>query len=357
MAKALKDVYSKDFIEKLSNKISSIYLDFKKDEFIKAIFNSNWQNLELKSRVRHISTILGEFLPFSYAKQLEILKEAKKDFASLQAIVFQDFVQVFGLNYLEDSLKALEYFTINSSSEFAIREFIIKYEEKTVVQMKIWAQSQDKDIRRLASEGVRPRLPWATALPNFKKDPRKVFEIIEILKNDEEKYVQKSVANNLNDISKDNPCLVIEFVKNNIGISKNLDWICRHGSRTLLKNGNKEILKLFGFKELDNIDILNFYCDQSVKIGQNLNFSFELVSNSALGNLRIEYEINYLKQKGKYSKKIYMITQNSFMNSSKKFSKKQSFKDMTIRKHIKGIHNLSIVINGERLATKDFIVT
>ncbi|XQC05764.1 DNA alkylation repair protein [Arcobacter cryaerophilus gv. pseudocryaerophilus] len=80
-------------------------------------------------------------------------------------------------------------------------------------------------------------------MPNFKKNPKKVFEIIELLKNDSSKYVQKSVANNLNDISKDNPKMVVEFVKNNLNISKNLDWICKHGSRTLLKKGDKEVLE------------------------------------------------------------------------------------------------------------------
>lgn len=356
MAELLKNLYSERFIEKLSKGLFSIYPDFEKEKFINAIFNSSWEKLELKPRMRHISTTLHIFLPFSYKEQLEILKKVKKDFGGLEAMIFQDFVEVFGLDDLKESLKALEVFTIDSSSEFAIRQFILKYEEETINQMKLWTKSQNEHLRRLSSEGCRPRLPWAIALPKFKQNPKKVFEIIELLKNDKSKYVQKSVANNLNDISKDNPKLVIEFVKNNLGFTKELDSICKHASRTLLKKGDKEVLKLFNFEKTNHIDILDFYCDENVEIGRDLNFSFELKSKERLGKIRVEYIINYLKQKGKYSKKIFMITQNNFKENSKRFSKKQSFKDMTTRKHMRGEHSLSIVINGVKITQKSFIV-
>ncbi|MCG3718077.1 DNA alkylation repair protein, partial [Aliarcobacter butzleri] len=288
MASLLKDLYSKEFIEKLSEKLFMVYPKFEKKEFIENVFCSTWQELELKPRMRHISTIFHKHLPFSYKEQLDILKKVKEDFAGLEAMIFQDFVQVFGLDDLKESLKALEVFTIDSSSEFAIRQFILKYEEETMNQMKLWAKSSNEHLRRLASEGCRPRLPWAIALAKFKENPKKVLEIIELLKNDKSKYVQKSVANNLNDISKDNPNFVIEFVKDNLGFSKELDFICRHGSRTLLKSGNIEVLKLFSFEKVSHINISDFYCDESVEIGQDLNFSFELNSDEKLGSIRVE---------------------------------------------------------------------
>ena len=264
MATLLKNLYSKEFIEKLSINLQDRYKNFKKDEFKKAIFINSWEGFELKQRMRHISKTLGVFLPFSYKEQIDILIEVKQDFKALEAMIFQDFVEVFGLDDFEISMKALELFTIDSSSEFAIRQFIIKYEDKTINQMKIWAKSKNEHIRRLASEGSRPRLPWAVALPNFKKNPKKVFEIIELLKNDSSKYVQKSVANNLNDISKDNPKMVVEFVKKNLNISKSLDWICKHGSRTLLKTGDKEVLNLFNFDKSHHINLTNFCCDKTI---------------------------------------------------------------------------------------------
>ena len=356
MAEQLKNVYTKEYIKNLALKIKDNYKEFDADKFINSIFDNTWESLELKARMRHIAINLDKRLALTYDKQLEILKEVSKDFSSFEAMFFQDFVEVFGLDDFEESMKALEVFTQDSSSEFAIRQFILKYEDKTMIQMKIWSQSSNEHLRRLSCEGCRPRLPWAIALPKFKKDPTKVFEIIEFLKNDKSLYVKKSVANNLNDISKDNPHLVINFIKTNLGVSKDLDWICKHASRTLLKKGDKEILKLFSFNKSNHVDIQNFSCDLNVKINDSLNFSFELVSQEEIGNVRIEYAIDYLKSNKNHNRKVFMISQNEIKSISKKFEKKQSFKNMTTRKHYSGIHFISILINGEELIKKEFLL-
>ena len=356
MAEQLKNVYKKEYIRNLANKIKENYNDFDNDGFINSIFNPTWEILELKMRMRHIAITLNEYLPLPYKKQLEILKPVSKDFSGFEAMFFQDFVEVYGLDDFENSMDALEVFTIDSSSEFAIRAFILKYEDKTMQQMKLWAKSSNEHIRRLASEGCRPRLPWAVALPRFKANPSKVFEIIELLKNDNSKYVQKSVANNLNDISKDNPELVIEFVKNNLGVSKELDWICKHASRTLLKKGDEKVLELFSFGKSHHIDISNFICDDIVKVDDYLNFSFEVVSDEELGNIRVEYGMYYLKSNRAHNKKVFMISQNEVKSNNKKFIKKQSFKNMTTRKHYLGKHYISIIINGKEMIKKEFIL-
>lgn len=354
MAEQLKNLYSKEFIEKLANKLFLTYSNFEKENFINSIFNPSWQELELKMRMRHIALTLNKYLPLTYKKQVEILKEVKKDFSCLEAMVFQDFVEVFGLDDFSESMKALEVFTIDSSSEFAIRQFILKYEEETMQQMKIWSQSSNEHLRRLASEGCRPRLPWAVALPKFKQNPSKVLEIIELLKNDKSLYVRKSVANNLNDISKDNSELVIEFVKNNLGASKELDWICKHASRTLLKKGDKQILDLFNFSKSNHINLTNFCYDKSVNVDNNLTFSFEINSDEIIGNVRLEYVIYYLKSNNIHNKKVFMISQNEIKSSSKKFTKKQSFKNMTTRKHYLGKHFIAILINGVEVLKEEF---
>ena len=354
MAEQLKNVYTKNYIKNLALKIKEHNNNFEIDDFINSIFDKTWQELELKQRMRYIAITLDKYLPFSYEEQLKILKLVSKDFSSFEAMFFQDFVEVFGLDDFEESMKALEVFTINSSSEFAIRQFILKYEEQTMEQMKIWSQSLNEHIRRLASEGCRPRLPWAVALPLFKQNPAKPLEIIELLKNDKSLYVQKSVANNLNDISKDNPHLVIEFVKQNLRVSKELDWICKHASRTLLKKGNKEILSLFSFDKSHHINITDFCYDKSVNVDENLTFSFEINSDETIGNIRIEYVIYYLKSNNIHNKKVFMISQNEIKSSSKKFTKKQSFKNMTTRKHYLGKHFIAILINGVEVLKEEF---
>ena len=354
MAEQLKNLYSKEFIKKLANRLFLIFTNFEKEDFVNSIFDTSWQNLELKQRMRHIAITLNKYLPLSYKKQLEILKEVKKDFTGLEAMIFQDFVEVFGLDDFDESMKALEVFTQDASSEFAIRQFILKYEEQTMNQMKIWAKSKNEHLRRLSSEGCRPRLPWAISLPKFKQNPTKPLEIIELLKNDKSLYVRKSVANNLNDISKDNPQLVIKFVKENLGSTKELDWICKHASRTLLKKGDKQILELFNFDKSHHINLIDFCYDKSVNINENLSFSFEINSDENIGNIRVEYVIYYLKSNNIHNKKVFMISQNEIKSSSKKFTKKQSFKNMTTRKHYLGKHFIAILINGEEILKKEF---
>lgn len=354
MAEQLKNVYTKEYIQNLAIKIKENHKSFDTNGFINAIFDSTWETLELKARMRHIAFQLNAFLPLSYEEQLEILKPVSQHFVSFEAMFFQDFVEVFGLDDFENSMKALEVFTLESSSEFAVRAFILKYEKETMEQMKFWAKHSNEHIRRLACEGCRPRLPWVVALPSFKKDPRKVLEIIELLKTDESMYVRKSVANNLNDISKDNPQLVIEFVKANLGISKELDWICKHASRTLLKKGNKEILGLFDFSQSHHINLTKFCYDKKVFIDDVLMFSFEISSEQNIGNVRIEYAIDYLKSNNTHNRKIFMISQNEIKSSSKTFTKKQSFKNMTTRKHYLGQHFIAILINGVEVLKEEF---
>lgn len=361
MAEALKELFSVEFVKDLSEKLKASYDLFDRSGFEDTIFDDTWIDKELKERMRHIAICFDKFLPFDYVKQLEILVDTKNKLSydqsmALQSMVFQDFVEVFGLDDYDNSINALREFTINSSSEFAIRHFIIKYEDKTMAQLKEWAKSPNEHLRRFASEGCRPRLPWAIALPVYKKDPSKVLEILELLKNDKSKYVQKSVANNLNDISKDNPHLVIEFVAKNLGKNKGLDWICKHASRTLLKQGDKKTLELFGFTKADHVSVQSYRVDTSLKLGEDLNFDFELASKETLGNIRVEYEIEYKKANNKSSKKVFMLHQGFVKQNIKNFKKKQSFKDMSTRKHYKGLHKIAIIVNGETKVLKEFIL-
>jgi 3-methyladenine DNA glycosylase AlkC len=271
-------------------------------------------------------------------------------------MIFQDFVEVYGLEDFKISMDALESFTINSSSEFAIRQFLLKYPDETIKQMKLWTKSKNEHIRRLASEGCRPRLPWAIALPTYKQNPKEILSILEILKDDESLYVRKSVANNLNDISKDNPQILKDITKSWIGINRNRDWILKHGCRTLLKNGDTKILEIFGFKEHNNISIDNFILNPKVKMSENLNFSFILKSKENLGKLRIEYSIEFLRQNNKYSKKSFKISEGIYNQKYKSFSKAYSFKPITTRKYYKGIHKLNIIINCTILENREFIL-
>lgn len=223
-----------------------------------------------------------------------------------------------------------------------------------MAQMKIWAKSKSEHTRRLSSEGCRSRLPWAVSLPNFKKDPSKTIEILNMLKNDTSKYVQKSVANNLNDISKDNPSLVKQIAKNWIGESKSINWIVKHGCRTLLKNGDDEVLNIFGFLAPNNLKIKDIKLSRKVLMGENLNFKFNLISSKYLGKLRVEYAISFVRLNGKLNRKVFKICEGEYKESTLSINKQYSFKKITTRNYYKGNHILEIIVNGSILSSAEF---
>ena len=307
--------------------------------------------------MRHISTILGAHLPSDYKESIKILKQvfSSMNYAfSLENMIFQDYVEVFGLNEFSTSMNALESFTKQSSSEFAIRRFILKYPDQSMQQMLLWTASNNADVRRLASEGCRPRLPWAVSLPLFKKNPAKVLEILTLLKDDESKYVRKSVSNNLNDISKDNPETLKRVTREWIGESKQRDSLLKHGCRTLLKNSDKDILQLFGFKEPTHLELKKFQFTKDVKLGKSLNFSFEIVSKEALGQIRVEFSLEFLRKNGLRNRKVFKISEANVLKNNKSVSKSYSFKKISTRLYYRGEQSISIIINGIEFISKEF---
>lgn len=355
MPEPLKNMFNKVYLDNFADVFIKVYPSFDKTKFLKLVFNKEWEQKELKQRMRHISVCLHAVLPSDYKQSTEILKKAVINFNGFLSMIFPDYVEVYGLDDYKTSIPALELFTQYGSSEFAIRHFIVKYPKEVMPQMVRWAKHKNHHVRRLASEGCRPRLPWAIGLPEFKKNPAEVLKVLELLKNDESEYVRKSVANNLNDISKDNPKTALQIAKSWYGKSKETDWIVKHGMRGLLKKGNTEALKLFGFKGADGIKVMDLKLKpEKITVGEKINFGFKIKSEKR-HKIRLEYTIDFLTSSGKISRKIFKISENTYEQGQiYSISKNHSFKDLTIRKHFKGRHTLAIIVNGENLAEKIF---
>ncbi|MCK4661570.1 MAG: DNA alkylation repair protein [Bacteroidales bacterium] len=357
MTKQLKNIFfTISSINVMGDVIKRFYSGFEKEKFINLVFDSEWESRELKEKMHHTTICLHKTLPKSYAKAIDILKKSVPYIKGFDALTLPDYVELYGMNDWNLSLKALVCFTKFSTSEFAIRPFLDKDPERVMKLMNIWAEDNDHNIRRFASEGCRPRLPWAMALPKFKKDPSLILPILEKLKNDESEYVRRSVANNLNDISKDYPELVIQICEKWYGHKKNTDSIVKHACRSMLKAGNKRALMLFGFCNPIHIDVKNLKLSKKeLFIGENFNFTFELEVNSEKQTkIRLEYIINYAKANNKSSKKVFQITENSYTKGKYKISKKHSFRNMTTRKHYDGVHHISIIVNGVEKAKTSF---
>jgi hypothetical protein len=171
MPELLKNVYSTQYLQNLAQAISLVYPELCQQKFVQTVLETPWSTLELKARMRKIAQTLRVFLPSDYRQALIILQKVAPQFSGFAALLFADFVECFGLEDYEASMAALAIFTEYSSSEFGIRAFILRYPQ-TLQQLTLWAGSDNHHLRRLASEGCRPRLPWAMALPNLKKIQR-----------------------------------------------------------------------------------------------------------------------------------------------------------------------------------------
>lgn len=362
----LKNMYNPAYFEKLCPVLKQTIPQFDCRDFIYRVFNNAWPDLELKERVRHIANVLHHFMPTDFkdaaatlVKLSQKLKRTATQEQGFQTIFIPEYIMVFGTDHVDVSLAALEEITNLVSAEFAIRPFLIQYPEKTLTKMLEWSKHSQANVRRLSSEGCRPRLPWAMGIPALKKDPAPIFPILENLKADSSEYVRRSVANNLNDIAKDHPQLVLNIVKRWQGQDPNTDRIIKHGCRTLLKKGDAHALNLHGFDPGSRSKILSLSLPKSkVKIGDYLNFQFEFVNREKKPtNFRLEYAIDYITSSGKTSRKIFKISENNFAPGKPiSIERKQSFKNFTTRKHFKGKHLLTILANGKKLATEEFIV-
>jgi 3-methyladenine DNA glycosylase AlkC len=357
MPEKLKDIFfTASFVTELGDAIQRVYPDFDGEKLNSLVFDADWEGRELKERMRHVTDCLHDTLAREYPEALEILMEVAPSFSGFDSMVFPDYVERYGLDHWDLSLPALAFFTTLCSSEYAVRPFLHRDPERAMEYLLAWAEDEDEHARRLASEGCRPRLPWGMALPRFKKDPSPILPLLEKLKDDPSEYVRKSVANNLNDISKDHPELVLDVCERWYGHSAYTDWIVKHACRTLLKAGNKRAMRLFGFADPTQLSVAELRLDrETLSMGEDLHFTFEVrVDTDAACKVRLEYVVEYARPGGKTSRKVFQIREASLQPGSHTFSKRHSFADQSTRKHHPGEHQILLIVNGVEMASSDF---
>ncbi len=252
--KQLKLWFDKELAKMLANKIQPIHPDFNKRQFVQKV-KKGVTPLELKDRVELLCDFLQQYISKDFESSWNILEQILEEENEKETGMFTEgywimpiakFVEKYGLDDFNISMKAIEEITKRNTGEYTIRPFIKKYPNRTMKKMLQWSKNKNKHVRRLASEGCRPKLPWATKLQIFIDDPSPILPILENLKDDPSKYVQKSVANNLNDILKDNFSIGIEVLKRwaNQNPSSQRKWIIKHALRNQLKQKNLEALEI-----------------------------------------------------------------------------------------------------------------
>lgn len=356
---ALKDMYNQDSVSDLAIALQQVYPAFDRDAFFREVFAAEWPELELKQRMRHITLAMASMLPGDYHEALHILRQTilLLPEQSFEKMVFPDFVEVCGLEKYQASIPALEYFTQFISAEFAVRHFIIKYPDQMMAQMLAWASHEHEGVRRLASEGCRPRLPWAITLPAFKQDPSSILPILDALKLDPADSVRRSVANNLNDISKDNPEVTLLVLESWQSIDRpEIQAITKHALRTLIKAGDTKALAILGFPpprvKVSNLKV----APQHIPMGGvgRLSFSVESTTDQPQ-DLLIDYVLHLVRARGKTGTKVFKLAQKTLKpDEPLHLEKSVSFEPISTRRYYPGEHAIEPQINGQRFGKITF---
>lgn len=360
-APLLKDFIDRDSITAVVAAIGEHAPQVDVPAVVDEIMGAGWDDMALKQRIRRIAVVVRSYLPASYSEALRILCTAAThiDAGWMSLWAFNDFVEEFGVDYPEDSLPALEQFTKLASAEFAVRPFIRSYPDMMAEQMLAWAASDDPAVRRLASEGFRPRLPWGMGLPALKKDPSPILPVLARLRSDPSEDVRRSVANNLNDISKDHPEVVVELLSE-WGVGEDgARSLRKHALRTLVKAGHPDALRLLGFSPHPEVRLADVSVRPMVaKVGASVQVEFVVESTSEeTQRLMIDYAVTYQNASGSGSRKVFKGSiADVEPSSSITVTRKVSLAQRTTRKVFPGPHGVEVQVNGAVLGDAWFEV-
>ncbi len=345
----LKDMVDEPSVVGIGKTIALISSAFDVRAFTNAVFDDAWEGRALKQRIRHIAVCIHDQLDGDYPAKLETMRRAagQLDVRGIPVWCFNDFVEEYGVDDPDLSLPALEQFTRLASAEFAVRPFIVRYPERMAGQMLEWAASDDADVRRLATEGFRPRLPWGMGVPEIKQDPTPVLAVLDLLRNDDDEVVRRSVANNLNDISRDHPDLVVA-VLTRWGDTAPMS-LRKHALRTLLKKGHPGAMGVIGFSKEVDVEVTEMRIDPPVgRVGESVYVEFLVRSHAeATQALMVDYAVEFQNVSGTGSRKVFKgVTMDLEPGDELRFRRKVNLRQMTTRRILPGEHTAEAQVNG-----------
>jgi len=360
-----ESLFSEESVTGFAAAIQGVYPAFDVDAFLRGVFDQAWPDRALKDRMRHLTVILHAGLPADYRQAAALLIEAAPRLSGGGFIdmVPCDYAAVYGLDDLATSIQLMEEATKLTSAEFAVRPFIEKYPRPMMAQMLAWAGHEHAGVRRLASEGCRPRLPWGIRLHDLVADPAPILPILEKLKHDPSESVRRSLANNLNDISKDHPDVVLDLLRRWNAAEEGdeeIEWITGRALRTLVKAGDARALELLGYPADPQIAVRRVRVEpERLPIGEAVTLTYELESTGETDqNLTVDYVVYLLRANGRQTAKVFKHKQISLAPGQVVLiQKKQSFRPVTTRKYYPGPHAIAPQINGRLFERVDFELT
>jgi 3-methyladenine DNA glycosylase AlkC len=368
VAAKLKDFFDAGVVRSIARDLYGAQRRLNEAAFI-ADCLSGLTELELTARGWHVAEAMHRHLPQPFSKAAKVIvgslgaeltRTDEFGLAPLRYLPHVFYVAKYGLDDFETSMRAQYELTKRFSSEFSIRAFLTKHPDATYARLQEWALDPNVHVRRLVSEGTRPRLPWAPRLPAFQANPRPVLALLELLKDDPERYVQRSVANNLNDIGKDNPDIAVEVCQKwSAHASPGRTWIVKHALRSLVKQGERGALQTLGVSAKPKIRLTRIrLLPATVKLGGQLRFSFQMASTGRRAQeLLVDYAVHFVKANGKARPKVFKLRKISLLPAaSLELEGKISFLDMTTRRHYPGLHRIDVLVNGIKHPLAEFNV-
>ena len=369
MAEPLKNSFGPDIAERLGQMVANVADDFDTNRFL-ALALDGYEELELTPRARQISDAFAATLPEERERAIGVLIDAVRADSSVNGLKGFDsflylplvlFVADHGLDCFEASMEAQYELTQRFTAEFSIRAYLERYPERTLARLAEWASDPSEHVRRLVSEGTRPRLPWAPRLKRFQDDPAPVIRLLEMLKDDDEEYVRRSVANNLNDIAKDHPDVVVGLARGWWkGASPERKKLIRHGLRTLVKAGDPRALAVLGYGAESPVTLTAVTCTPaSVEIGGTVRVEVALTNPSASrGGALVDLRVRFVKASGETRPKVFKGAEVDLESGEEtSFRRTVSLRQHTTRKHYPGRHVVEVILNGRPVGAAVFDLT
>ena len=357
----LKLWFNPALVQAFVNQVSAHYPAFDGDAFSQDIL-SELDTLEFKQRIALIAQALHTHLPQDYPTAISILLKLLDvrdgDFKQGGHLwVIDNFVELYGIAHYDQSIQAMYQITQRHSSEFSIRPFLMRYQARTLAILHEWKHDESEHVRRLVSEGTRPRLPWGGQLKAFITDPTPTLALLEALQDDPSEYVRRSVANHLNDISKDHPDKVLDTLERwSQNASAGTQWLIKHALRTQLKAGSPRALALLGYGTPD-VTLDDFVLSTNVvNMGDSFTLSFRLRNDTDHAqNLMVDYIMHFMKANGSTSPKVFKLKVCELpAHDSLTITKSHTIRPISTRKYYAGTHRVEIQVNGQVLGGAGF---
>jgi 3-methyladenine DNA glycosylase AlkC len=363
MAKPFKNQLGEQPIKVIAGHLSSNDEKFNKKHFLKIALH-NLDDLSLMERNRQIVSAMLVCLPEDFIQAKKIIVNAlapvdnqidKQGIHSWLAVPMAEFLGKYGINHLSHALDGLAAVTKLFSSEWGIRHLLDMHQAMVLKQLDKWCDHENEHVRRLVSEGSRPRLPWGFQLKAFIASPDLTFPLLEKLKNDSSDYVRLSVSNHLNDISKDHPDYLQAKLESWLDVKNPQRMkLIKHACRTLIKQGHQPTLKMLGYNPLELSEIELNLENHVVEYGSQLSFDFMFIGPKGK-DIIIDYAIHFHKSNGSKSPKIFKWKVGKVNNNGQfKAKKNHTIKPITTRKYYNGDHQLEIFVNGKSIINMPF---